>query len=132
MYYFLLHKIPFFHDEKFLFILSNMKNKKQTMKKVNSNFQFHYDLFSFSLFESISYKCQMMKILNKKVIENKRRNSHPAKIRENDLKKGKKTFTCFFSGKFNLMKRYINEQIWIGLPGSCNLQVTMWKLQLIM
>ena len=97
MYYFLLHKISFFHDEKFLFILSNMKNKKQTiLKKVNSNFQFHYDLFSFSLFESIiSYKCQMMKILNKKVIENKRRNSHPAKIRENDLKKGKKPSHAF-------------------------------------
>ena len=39
---------------------------------------------------------------------------------------------CFFSGRRNLMKRYINEQIWIGLAGSRNLYVTMCKLQFVM
>ena len=39
---------------------------------------------------------------------------------------------CFFSGRLNLTKRYINKQIWIGLGGSRNLHVTICKLQFVM
>ena len=50
-----------------------------------------------------------MKMLIKKLSENKRRNSHPAKIRESNLKKVKKKIVVCVSGRVNLMKRYINE-----------------------
>ena len=66
-------------------------------------------------------------ILIKKVSENKGKSEERMKEERMAEKVEKTVMVCshVVSGRLNLMKRYINEQIYYGLAGSRNLQVLM-------